>query len=107
MLADVSEEYSDSILHVTTRQISASFCAHGYAHPHAAAGVGGHHDRAACATRCGNVTAARLAGVCHTEAFDCDAYAKAGRVPLGHPDTQDFGAIQAGVLWCEQEAWDW
>ncbi len=94
VLADLAEEYSDSVLHVTTRQ---DFQLH-YVHIDdtptimrrlAAAGI---TTREACGNSVRNVTACPLAGVCHDEAFDVTPYAKASaKFLLGHPDTQGLG----------------
>ena len=94
VLADLSEEYSDGILHVTTRQ---DFQLHfvqiddtpSLMRRLAAVGI---TTREACGNGVRNVTACPLAGVCRDEAFDVTPYAEAcSRFLLGHPDTQDFG----------------
>ena len=93
-LADLAEEYSDSICHITTRQDIQLHYVHIEDVPPmfrrlAAVGI---TTREACGNSVRNVTACPLAGVCHTEAFDVSAYAKAcAYYLLGHPDTQDFG----------------
>jgi sulfite reductase (ferredoxin) len=94
VLADLAEEYSDGILHVTTRQ---DFQLH-YVHIDdtptlmrrlAAAGI---TTREACGNSVRNVTACPLAGVCRDEVFDVTPYAKASaKFMLGHPDTQGLG----------------
>jgi len=108
LLADVSEEYSDSILHVTTRQDFQLHFVHIEDTPTlmrrlASVGI---TTREACGNAVRNVTACPLAGVCHTEAFDVTPYAKAlSRFLLGHPDTQDFGRkFKPAFSGCEQEA---
>jgi sulfite reductase (ferredoxin) len=93
-LADLSEEYSDGVAHVTTRQ---DFQLH-YVHINdtpalmrrlAAVRV---TTREACGNSVRNVTACPLAGVCREQVFDVTPYAKASsRFLMGHPDTQDFG----------------
>ncbi len=93
-LADLAEEYSDSVLHVTTRQ---DFQLH-YVHIDdtptimrrlAAAGI---TTREACGNSVRNVTACPLAGVCRDEVFDVTPYARStARFMLGHPDAQGFG----------------
>jgi len=94
VLAELAEEYSDGIAHVTTRQ---DFQLH-YIHIDdtpalmrrlAAVGI---TTREACGNVVRNVTACPLAGVCSTETFDVTPYAQAlADFLLGHPDTQDFG----------------
>ena len=94
VLAELAEEYSDAILHVTTRQDIQLHFVHIDDTPDlmrrlAAVGI---TTREACGNSVRNVTACPLAGVCHTEAFDVTAYAAALlRFLLGHPDSQDFG----------------
>ncbi|MCW5978421.1 MAG: nitrite/sulfite reductase [Bryobacteraceae bacterium] len=93
-VADLSEEYSDGIAHVTTRQ---DFQLH-YVHIDdtpalmrrlAAAGI---TTREACGNSIRNVTACPLAGVCRDQTFDVTAYAKmTAYYLLGHPECQDFG----------------
>src|SRR4029078_5451193 len=90
VLAELAEEYSDSIAHVTTRQ---DFQLH-YIHIEdtptimrrlAAAGI---TTREACGNTVRNVTAWRTAGVCRTQSFDVTPYAKAtAYFMLGHPGT--------------------
>jgi sulfite reductase (ferredoxin) len=94
VLADLAEEYSDSICHITTRQDIQLHYIHIEDAPAifrrlAAVGI---TTREACGNSVRNVTACPLAGICHTEAFDVTPYAKACTYYLlGHPDTQDFG----------------
>jgi len=94
VLADLAEEYSDSILHITTRQDVQLHYVHIEDTPTimrrlAAVDI---TTREACGNSVRNVTACPLAGVCHTESFDVTPYAKAlMRFLLGHPDCQDFG----------------
>ena len=93
-IADLAEEYSDAILHVTTRQDIQLHFVHIEDTPDlmrrlAAVGV---TTREACGNSVRNVTACPLAGVCHTETFDVSPYAQAlMSFLLGHPDVQDFG----------------
>ncbi len=107
-LADVAEEYSDGILHVTTRQDFQLHFVHIEDTPSimrrlAAAGI---TTREACGNSIRNVTACPIAGVCHTESFDVTPYAKAiAWFLLGHPDTQDFGRkFKIAFSGCEHEA---
>src|SRR3989440_6978287 len=94
VLAELAEEYSDGICHITTRQDFQLHFVHIEDTPSlfrrlAAAGI---TTREACGNSVRNVTACPLAGVCNTETFDVTPYAKAcAYYLLGHPDTQDFG----------------
>ena len=94
VLADLSEEYADGILHVTTRQDFQLHFVHIDDTPDlmrrlAAVGI---TTREACGNSVRNVTACPLAGVCRDEVFDVTPYARAcARFLLGHPDVQDFG----------------
>jgi sulfite reductase beta subunit-like hemoprotein len=105
-LADLSEEYSDGVAHVTTRQ---DFQLH-YVHINdtpalmrrlAAVRV---TTREACGNSVRNVTACPLAGICREQVFDVTPYAKASsRFLMGHPDTQDFGRkVKIAFSGCEQ-----
>src|SRR6184192_1397103 len=93
-MAELAEEYSDGIAHVTTRQDFQLHFIHIEDTPSlmrrlAAAGI---TTREACGNTVRNVTACPLAGVCREQAFDVTPYAKAtAYFLLGHPDTQDFG----------------
>jgi len=107
-LADVAEEYSDGILHITTRQDFQLHFVHIEDTPTimrrlAAVGI---TTREACGNSVRNVTACPLSGVCRTEAFDVTPYAKALTFfLLGHPDTQDFGRkFKPAFSGCEDEA---
>jgi sulfite reductase (ferredoxin) len=94
VLADVAEEYSDAICHITTRQDVQLHYVHIEDAPDlmrrlASVGI---TTREACGNSVRNVTACPLAGVCHGEAFDTTPYAKALAYHLlGHPDTQEMG----------------
>ena len=94
VLADLADEYSDSILHVTTRQDFQLHFIHIEDTPDlmrrlAAVGI---TTREACGNSVRNVTACPIAGVCRDELFDVTPYAKAlSRFLLGHADCQDFG----------------
>jgi sulfite reductase (ferredoxin) len=94
LLADVAEEYSDAICHITTRQDVQLHYVHIDDTPDlmrrlAAVGI---TTREACGNSVRNVTACSIAGVCNCEAFDTTPYAKAMAYHLlGHPDTQDMG----------------
>ena len=93
-LAELAEEYSDGIAHVTTRQ---DFQLH-YVQIDdtptlmrrlAAAQI---TTREACGNSVRNVTACPYAGVCPDEVFDVTPYSRAlSKFLLGHPDCQNFG----------------
>lgn len=108
VLADLAEEYSDAILHVTTRQDFQLHFVHIDDTPSlmrrlAAVGI---TTREACGNSVRNVTACPLAGVCHDEVFDVTPYAKeCARFLLGHPDTQDFGRkVKIAFSGCKDHA---
>ncbi|HBE21090.1 MAG TPA: sulfite reductase [Cyanobacteria bacterium UBA11149] len=94
VLADMADEYSDGILHVTTRQ---DFQLHFISiedtpDMHRRLAAVGITTREACGNSVRNVTACPLAGVCHDEAFDVTGYAnETAFYFFGHPDVQDFG----------------
>ncbi len=107
-LAQLAEEYSDGIAHVTTRQ---DFQLH-YIHIEdtpaimrrlAAASI---TTREACGNSVRNVTACPYAGVCPDEVFDVTPYSKAlSKFLLGHPDTQNFGRkFKPAFSGCAQHA---
>jgi sulfite reductase (ferredoxin) len=93
-LADVAEEYSDAICHVTTRQDIQLHFVNILDTPDlfrrlADAGI---TTREACGNTVRNVTACPYAGVCGDEAFDVTPHAKAmAYFLLRHPDAQNFG----------------
>lgn len=93
-LADLVEEYSDGIAHITTRQDFQLHFVHINDTPSlmrrlAAVGI---TTREACGNSIRNVTACPLAGVCRDQVFDVTPYAKAtAYYLLGHPECQDFG----------------
>jgi len=108
VLAELAEEYSDCIAHVTTRQ---DFQLH-YIHIEdtpvimrrlAAVGI---TTREACGNTVRNVTACPIAGVCRTQSFDVTPYAKAtAYFMLGHPGTQDYGRkFKIAFSGCRDEA---
>jgi sulfite reductase (ferredoxin) len=108
VLAELAEEYSDNICHVTTRQDIQLHFVHIDDTPDlyrrlAAVGI---TTREACGNGVRNVTACPLAGVCKTETFDVTPYAKAmAFYLLGHRDTQDFGRkFKIAFSGCEHEA---
>jgi sulfite reductase (ferredoxin) len=94
VMAELAEEYSDGIAHVTTRQDFQLHFVHVDDTPAlmrrlAAVGI---TTREACGNSVRNVTACPFSGVCSTESFDVTPYAKGlAYFLLGHPDVQDFG----------------
>ena len=108
VMAELAEEYSDGIAHITTRQ---DFQLH-YVHIDdtpalmrrlAAANI---TTREACGNSVRNVTACPFAGVCTDEAFDVTPYARAlAKFLLGHPDAQNFGRkFKPAFSGCAQHA---
>ncbi len=93
-LAELAEEYSDDIAHITTRQDVQLHYVHIEDTPTlmrrlAAAKI---TTREACGNSVRNVTACPYAGICQDEVFDVTPYARAlSRFLLGHPDCQSFG----------------
>src|SRR6202521_324558 len=93
-LAELAEEYSDGIAHVTTRQDFQLHYVHIDDTPSlmrrlAAANI---TTREACGNSVRNVTACPYAGVCPDEVFDVTPYSQAlSKFLLGHPDCQNFG----------------
>ena len=79
VLADLAEEYSDGVCHITTRQDVQLHYVHIDDTPNlmrrlAAIGI---TTREACGNTVRNVTACPIAGVCRNEAFDVTPYTKA------------------------------
>ncbi len=108
VLAEVAEEYSNGILHVTTRQDFQYHYIHIEDTPDimrrlAAAGI---TTREACGNSVRNLTACPKAGVCSGEEFDVTPYARAlTDFLLGHPDCQDFGRkVKIAFSGCQGEA---
>ena len=108
VLADLAEEYSDDILHVTTRQDIQLHFVHIEDTPAlmrrlAAVGI---TTREACGNSVRNVTACPIAGVCRDESFDVTPYSRAmAMFLLGHPDAQDFGRkFKIAFSGCAQNA---
>jgi sulfite reductase (ferredoxin) len=108
VLAELADEYSDNILHVTTRQDFQLHFVHIEDTPDlmrrlAAVGI---TTQEACGNSVRNITACPLSGVCSTEAFDVSPYAEAlFRFLLGHDDVQDFGRkFKIAFSGCEHEA---
>lgn len=106
VLADIAEEYSDGILHVTTRQ---DFQLHYISlddtpDMHRRLAAVGITTREACGNSVRNVTACPLAGVCRDEAFDVTGYAnETAYYFFGHRDVQDFGRkFKVAFSGCQQ-----
>ncbi|HEV3030313.1 MAG TPA: nitrite/sulfite reductase [Polyangia bacterium] len=107
-LADVAEEYSDRILHVTTRQDFQLHFVHIEDTPdmHRRLAAVGITTREACGNTVRNVTQCPYAGVCNEEKFDVTPYAHALTFfLLGHDDTQDFGRkFKVAFSGCKENA---
>ena len=94
MLADIAEEFSDNIIHITTRQDVQYHYVDINNTPElmrrlASVGI---TTKEACGNVVRNVTACPLAGVCNDEPFDVTPHSKAlSAFLLGHQDAQDFG----------------
>jgi len=107
-LADLAEEYSDGIAHITTRQDVQLHYVHIEDTPSvmrrlAAANI---TTREACGNSVRNVTACPYSGVCPDEKFDVTPYSRAlSKFLLGHPDTQNFGRkFKHSFSGCSQHA---
>ncbi|HEY4087880.1 MAG TPA: nitrite/sulfite reductase, partial [Bryobacteraceae bacterium] len=107
-LADLCEEYSDGIAHITTRQDVQLHFIHIEDAPTIMRrlGVVGITTREACGNSVRNVTCCPIAGVCRTQTFDVTPYAKAAAYfMLGHPDAQAFGRkFKIAFSGCAHEA---
>jgi len=108
VLADLAEEYSDDIIHITTRQDIQLHFIHIDDTPDlmrrlAAVNI---TTQEACGNSVRNITGCPLAGVCKDESFDTTPYADAlTQYLLGHPDIQDFGRkFKVAFSGCEQHA---
>jgi sulfite reductase (ferredoxin) len=94
LFADLSEEYSDGVNHITTRQdIQLHYLpladAPSLLLRLAAVGI---TTQEACGNSVRNITTSPESGVESDELFDVDPYATAMfRFLLGHPDTMEFG----------------
>jgi sulfite reductase (ferredoxin) len=94
VMAELAEEYSDGIAHITTRQDFQLHFIHIEDSPTIMARLAacGITTREACGNSVRNITGCPIAGVCSDEVFDITPYADAAtRFLLGHPDAQDFG----------------
>ena len=108
VLADLADEYSDNILHITTRQDIQLHYIQIDDTPDlmrrlAAVGI---TTREACGNSVRNITACERSGVCHDELFDVTPYSDAmAQFLLGHDDVQDFGRkMKIAFSGCEQHA---
>ncbi|MCR9144794.1 MAG: nitrite/sulfite reductase [bacterium] len=94
VMAELAEEYSDGIGHVTTRQDFQLHFIHIEDTPALSRRLAAVDitTREACGNSVRNVTACPIAGCCREETFDVTPYAKAlTYFLLGHHDVQDFG----------------
>ena len=94
VLAELAEEYSDGIAHVTTRQDIQLHFLHIENTPTLMRRLAAVEitTREACGNSVRNVTGCPFAGVCPDEAFDVTPYSRAlAKFLLGHPDAQNFG----------------
>ncbi|HZP85074.1 MAG TPA: nitrite/sulfite reductase [Chthonomonadaceae bacterium] len=108
VLADLAEEYSDGIAHITTRQDFQLHFVHIEDTPSLMRRLAVENitTREACGNSVRNVTACPLAGVCRTQVFDVTPYADVlMRFLLGHPDTMEFGRkFKPAFSGCRDEA---
>ena len=108
MLADVAEEFSDNIIHITTRQDVQYHYVDINNTPELMRRLASVDitTKEACGNVVRNVTACPLSGVCQDETFDVTAYSKAlSAFLLGHPDAQDFGRkFKIAFSGCEEHA---
>jgi sulfite reductase (ferredoxin) len=107
-LADLAEEYSDGIAHVTTRQDFQLHYVHVEDTPTVMRRLGAAKitTREACGNSVRNVTACPYSGVCPDEKFDVTPYSRTlSKFLLGHPDTQNFGRkFKPSFSGCSQHA---
>src|ERR1700674_296549 len=108
VMAELAEEYSDGIAHVTTRQDFQLHFVHIDDTPTLVRRLAAVNitTREACGNSVRNVTACPYAGVCVGESFDVTPYAKAtAYFLLGHPDTQNFGRkFKIAFSGCREDA---
>jgi sulfite reductase (ferredoxin) len=107
-MAELAEEYSDGIAHVTTRQDFQLHYVQIDDTPTLMRRLGAAQitTREACGNSVRNVTACPYAGVCPDETFDVTPYARAlAKFLLGHPDVQNFGRkFKPSFSGCAQHA---
>ena len=108
VMAQIADEYADSILHITTRQDIQFHYIHIDDTPDLMRRLGavGITTKEACGKSVRNLTACPLAGVCRTQTFDVTPYTQAmADFLLGHDDIQDFGRkFKIAFSGCEHEA---
>src|SRR5438046_6034637 len=108
VMAELAEEYSDGIAHVTTRQDFQLHYVHIDDTPALMPGLAAADitTREACGNSVRNVTACPYSGVCQDETFDVTPYAQAlAKFLLGHPDCQNFGRkFKPAFSGCAQHA---
>jgi sulfite reductase (ferredoxin) len=108
VMAELAEEYSDGIAHVTTRQDFQLHYVHIDDTPSIMRRLAAAHitTREACGNSVRNVTACPYAGVCPDEVFDVTPYSRAlAQFLLGHPDCQNFGRkFKPAFSGCSQHA---
>ncbi len=108
VLAETAEEYSDRILHVTTRQCFQLHFVHIEDAPdmHRRLAAVGITVREACGNTVRNVSTCPYAGACRGESFDVSPYAHAFTFfMMGHDDTQDFGRkVKVAFSGCKDSA---
>ena len=107
-LADLSEEISDAISHITTRQDVQFHFVDIDDTPNMMRRLAevGITTKEACGNVVRNVTACPEAGVCRTEVFDVTPHAQAmAAFLLRHPDAQNFGRkFKVAYSGCEERA---
>ncbi len=108
VMAELAEEYSGNVIHITTRQDFQMHYMHIEDMPavmRRLAGVG-ITTREACGNSVRNVTGCPYAGICADEPFDVTPYAEiCARFLLGHEDTFDFGRkIKIAFSGCQSHA---
>jgi sulfite reductase (ferredoxin) len=107
-MAELAEEYSDGIAHITTRQDFQLHYIHIEDTPSLMRRLAAVEitSREACGNSVRNVTACPYAGVCQDEAFDVTPYSHAlAKFLLGHPDCQNFGRkFKPAFSGCAQHA---
>lgn len=108
VMGQLAEEYSDNILHITTRQDIQFHFIHLEDTPDLMRRLGavGITTREACGNSVRNITGCPLAGICRTEAFDVTPYADAMTwFLMGHDDVQGFGRkFKIAFSGCAHEA---
>ena len=108
VLADLADEYSDNILHITTRQDIQLHYVRIDDTPDLMRRLASVNITTleACGNSVRNITACPLAGVCRDQAFDVTPYSHAmAKFLLGHDDVQDFGRkFKVAFSGCEHHA---